>query len=227
MEAENINASNPKVIIFVAMESEREKIVKPALEKAGLLGRKDIWIVTTGVGKVNATLSTSMVLTLAASRGVDNKDFIAINVGVCGGNEKAFKEPCVLIDRVANYDFDTSAVDGDKFRIPGIWLTDVKKDCATCLTQDHFCTTLNELPNDDEAFYVDMELFGVTAACKNLGVKMVAIKSVCDLIGVDKQTELYTANFDDACKLASDKLAGCLSSKDFGVNLNVVDGDKN
>lgn len=207
----------PKLLIITAMQSERDKIVQPALTKLGLLGRKDIWSVITGVGKVNAAVNTSMALSQVAVNAINPSEFhnvLCINIGVCGGNSVAAdKANCTQIHRVCNNDFDTSAVDGDAFRKQVLEVAANVEKPRTCFTQDHFCTDVNELPNDGEPYYVDMELFGVAAACLQFGIRLVAFKSVCDVIGSGKQKEQYDGvNFDAACERASELLAEYLST---------------
>lgn len=205
----------PKVLFFVAMESERDRIVRPALERLGLLGRKDIWVVVTGVGKVNAAVNTSMALNLV--RAIDAKKLSTvrcINIGVCGGNSVAAEmAKCAQINRVCNNDFDTSAVDGEAFKKPVFEISEKVEKPRMCLTQDHFCVDVKELPNDGDPYYVDMELFAIASACANVGVKLFALKSVCDVIGSGEQKEQYDGvNFDAACERASELLAEYLST---------------
>lgn len=211
---EQVKVEFPKVLIFTAMQSERDKIVQPALTKLGLLGRTDIWSVITGVGKVNAAVSTSMALNAVfALNPQEFTNVLCINVGVCGGNDVAARDAkCVQIHRVCNNDFDTSAVDGEAFRKPVLEVATAEKT-RTCFTQDHFCTDPNELPQDGEPYYVDMELFGIAAACSQFGVRLVSLKSVCDVIGSGKQKEQYEGvNFDSACGLTSELLVEYLSA---------------
>lgn len=205
----------PKLLIITAMQSERDKIVQPALTKLGLLGCKDIWSVITGVGKVNAAVNTSMALT--AVNAINPSEFhnvLCINIGVCGGNSVAAdKANCTQIHRVCNNDLDTSVVDGDVFRKPVLEVVANVEKSRMCFTQDHFCTDINELPNDGEPYYVDMELFGVAAACSHFGIRLAALKSVCDVIGSCEQKEQYDGvNFDAACERASELLAEYLST---------------
>lgn len=205
----------PSVLFFVALESERDKIVRPALERLGLLGRKDIWIVVTGVGKVNAAVNTSMVLNLV--RAIDAKKLSTvrcINIGVCGGNSVAAEmAKCAQINRVCNNDFDTSAVDGEVFKKQVLEISEKVEKPRMCLTQDHFCVDVKELPDCEEPYYVDMELFAVASACANVGVKLFAVKSVCDVIGSREQKDQYLGvDFDCACSNASELLSDYLST---------------
>lgn len=205
----------PKILILTAMQSERDKIVQPALTKLGLLGRTDIWSVITGVGKVNAAVNTSMALN--AVYALNPKDFqnvLCINIGVCGGNKVAADiAKSTQVHRVCNNDFDTSAIDGEAFRKPVLEVAANVEKPRTCFTQDHFCTDPNELPNDGEPYYVDMELFGIAAACSQFGVRLVALKSVCDVIGSGEQKEQYDGvDFDSACERASELLEEYLST---------------
>lgn len=203
----------PSVLLLVAMASEREKIVKPALKKLGLLGREDIWVITTGIGKVNATLSTAMVLTAVNS--INPQKFptcLCVNVGVCGGNEIAAREfPAVQINQVVNNDFDTGVVT-EGFKKQVIDITTEVVGMKTCLTQDHFCVDTSELPNDGKPYYVDMELFGIASACGQFGVRCSALKSVVDQVGSEAQPSEYKERFDAACERAAELLIEYLST---------------
>lgn len=200
----------PKAIIFVAMENERTDIVTPVLKELGLAGSEDVWVVVTGVGKVRAALITTKTLfVLQLMYGDEAKKCTCINVGVCGGSELAYKNhKAVEIGSVVNNDFDTSVVTPD-FKKEVIQLKPELDDGFTCLTQDHFCVDKSELP-DENMWYVDMELFGIAAACKSAGMKLQAIKSITDVIGADKQDKAYQVNFADACKRASELLEDSL-----------------
>lgn len=204
----------PKVIIFYAMDSERDKIIKPAIIKLGFVG-KYIWLSNIGVGKVSATLNAGILL----SRFLGAKKTHCINVGVCGGSPTAAKDyPCVEIDRVYNNDHDTSAVDGLPFDKQFIDLHTFGLEPMYCFTQDRFMTNPREVQTSvgkiapkDIPWYVDMELFGVAAVCKELGFDLTAIKSVSDVVGTKKQKEQYAGDgFDKACERAIDLLAQTL-----------------
>ena len=207
---ENENLEYPKVIIFHAIDAERDKIITPVLENLEY-GRKDVWVLKTGVGKVNAAMSASVLLGR-----FKKKDTLCINVGVCGGNEKALKEsPCAVIDRVVEGDFDTSFVDGVPFDRPKLSLTKSDKDLATCFTQDHITSKLSDISevagipfnSSDELVYADMELYAIAKVCSTLGFRLTAIKSVSDVIGEDGQADQYLGDgFAVACERAADEL---------------------
>lgn len=191
----------PKAIIFVAMESERDNIVTPALTNLGLTGREDIWVVVTGVGKVRAALTASKTLfLLQLLHGVEAVEKCkCINVGVVGGSELAYKNhPVSRVLVSVNNDFNTSEVTPN-FIKDEINLGDGN---MTCLTQDHFCMDPSDLP-DSGMWYVDMELYSIAAACVSSGAKLTAIKSVSDVIGCSNQEEEYNTNFKYACERAS------------------------
>lgn len=201
----------PKMLILVAMESEREKIVKQAFEKCGFLGRDDIWIVVTGIGKVSATLSTAMILTAVNSVSPTNfPNLKVVNVGVCGGNDATRERTCVQINGVENYDFAAPSVNNYMLKI-----TEDVEDPNICLTQDHFCTDASSLPNDGKRYYVDMELYGIASACAQFGVSCTSLKAVSDFIGDADQGDQYSGiGFDAACERLSDFLAEFLKTQD-------------
>ena len=205
----------PNVVIFHAMDSERDKIIKPAIIKLGFVGKK-IWVSKMGAGKVSATLNAGILL----SRFLSARKVKCINVGVCGGSVVAAKDfPCEIIDRVYNNDFDTSAVSGLPFNKQYIDLGNFGLEPMYCFTQDHIMVNPKEVQISvgksapkDIPWYVDMELFGLAAVCKELGFELTAIKSVSDVIGTKKQIEEYAGDgFDKACERASKLLTEVLA----------------
>lgn len=204
----------PKVVIFVASEKERDLIVKPALEKLGLFGRSDIWSVVTGVGKVNAALSASMLIsTLGTASAERVHSVLCVNVGVCGGNAVASeKYPTAQINEVVNNDFYIGGGENSDKR-DSLTITDVVADMRVCYSQDHLCVDLNELHVDcDEPCYVDSELYSIAAACANHGVRVCGLKSVSNVVGTVGQIDLRIAGFEKACVRASSLLYRYLSN---------------
>lgn len=201
----------PKIIFFVAMEEERDKIITPALQKLGLLGRDDIWVVVTGIGKVNAALSASKALfTCLAFYGDELKNCTCINVGVCGGSPATVKRPTVKVGISAEADFDVSAFLPDykhtRFQL--------SKSYSICLTQDHVCTKIRELPIDSDTvpYFIDMELYSLAKACLLYKTKLISIKSVSDIVGNKAQKDEFESNFELACKRAEKLLENTIKT---------------
>lgn len=197
----------PKVVILVSVDLEREKIVKPALEKAGLMGHNEIWTVVTGVGKVSSAISTTALLSsIVAIRPDAVKDVVIVNVGVCSGNALAVDAPCVQINRVVNNDLELCELEEGKTRKEVVTLTQEVKDMRVCYSQDHSFVGSDGVP-EDCAGYVDMELYGIAQACAQFGVRCVGIKSVCKGVGGK-----VAIDYETACKNAFDLLADYLSN---------------
>lgn len=213
----------PKLILFVATQRECNDIVRPMLERLGLFGRDDIWIATTGVGKVNAAKTAGVVLSSALALSPQDADkLLCVNVGVCGGNEAAFESKAVQIHRVVEQDFDTSAVDGEAFVKPSFTISAGVAEPNICLTQDHFCTDPAELPNDGKPYYCDMELFGIASVCGYYNIRLAALKAVSDVVGKDDQLHQYDggAGYVAACKNAVDLLSEYLKS---GIDVSLFE----
>ena len=210
----------PKLIIFVATDFECQDIVRPALERLQLFGRKDIWVVRTGAGKVNATLTACLVLCpLLASNPDIAESLLCVNVGVCTGNDVAMKDaPVAQIHRVREYDFNIEAL-GTK-TVPEFSIAAPVEDVNICLSQDCFCTDPATLPNDGKPYYCDMELFGIASACSKLNVRLSALKSVCSVVGDEKQVEQFNGGdgYKLACQRATDVLVDYLLS---GVDITL------
>lgn len=182
----------PKLAFIVATDVEADILVKPALEKCGLLGRHDIWIIKTGKGKVNATLSTAM--SLSAINSLDPKKFkecMFVNIGSCAANKFALEKATVVqIDEVFDGDCIFENTQRERVCPPPLSLsTKSSRDVNRCLTQDMlenlFIKDFNYNP-----YYVDSELFGIAAACSQFGVRLASLKSVSCLINESiKDTE--------------------------------------
>ena len=206
MSEEKVILKYPRIIFAVATQAERDLILKPALDSLGLLGRSDLWIVVTGEGKVNSTLSMFSTLTTALSLGRKSlEDVLVLNVGVCGGSKSAYSlARASQIDTVIENDFDGGR-DGDSAM--KLNLTKRFVDSRVCLSQDHKCSSVKDFPKRGGTYYIDSELFGIARTCATFKVRCAALKSIYYVV-----PESMDISFDGACKEVSKLLIEYLST---------------
>lgn len=184
----------PKVIIFHATDAERDKIVTPALSNLGYSG-KDVWVVKTGIGKVNATIASTLLL----SRFAENKT-VCINVGVCGGSEGAYRNnPCISTTAVVDGDINPFVDSGTL----DLTASAKSKPYSLVITADSIRHSHVEF---DGEWYSDSELFGIAKVCNTLGFQLKAIKSISEPNFCGRDGQFEGSNFDSACTRASDML---------------------
>lgn len=204
-----------KIVALAALEFEIEPIVKTFhLKKIKSFGYTKTWqgnefeLVQTNVGKVHAAAVTQLV--------IDNitPDWI-INVGVCGGFEKAVQIGDVIMpDRVIQYDIDQTKIGYplgrihhiEKIALPlktfslpkSLWST------GLCLTADKFLSEKNEGKTLVDLFHpsiVDMELGSIAQVCYLNQVKLAALKSPVDIV-----EKVEGSNFKTRINLAMDQI---------------------
>lgn len=209
----------PKVVLFYATEQEGFRIVFPVLKRLRADVRDHVLVINTGVGKVCATNAATLVLEKLKNNFASLDGIEFINVGVVGGNDVAFREsPVGFVGKVFNNDFDTSVVDGLPFDKPFINLSN-EDGLVSCFTQDHFVTNLSDVQasvgvNFTEKFYVDMELYALAYVLSTSNLHLTSIKAISDIVESGYQSEQYFGlGFDNASKLASDKLYEFLENK--------------
>lgn len=90
------------------MENKEDKTILHMSVHEGIISNQQVVVITSGVGKVNASISTTLLLSHY------DLDCI-INVGIAGGLLESQNPLDIIIARnVIQHDFDTSPVDGDE-----------------------------------------------------------------------------------------------------------------
>ena len=193
----------------VAMDSEAEALlsqmeienIQTVYGKTVHFGKafgKDVLLVVSGVGKVNAAAGACA----AIIKGAD----VVLNFGVAGGvNHKTNVAGIYLIEKALQYDFDLTQIDGGKvgtldgetenflplavpkaidFPRRALGSGDRFNDSKT----DH--DLLIELGCDIR----DMEGAAIAQVCKYAGVPFVCAKSISDIYGSGSTTEQFRKN---------------------------------
>lgn len=184
------------IVFVVALKSEAEYFLKEikGLKEEKLAGKtlytgkfkdKDVALILTGVGKVNASLSTQAVIDKFAPE-------LIFNFGTAGGaNEKVKHMTYYVIDKCFQYDFDLSELDDCSvgymsefddvyFNLNYFNIDFLEK--KTLATADMFSNKIENINtvrslNGDVR---DMEGSAVAQVCKLNGVKLFMLKGVTD-----------------------------------------------
>ena len=192
----------------VAMDSEAEILLsqmeteqifslygKPVYK--GKAFGKEVLLAVCGVGKVNAAAGACAVISMGADT--------VLNFGVAGGlNEKTQVAEVYLIDKVLQYDFDLTQLNGGKVgTLDGETENFLPLFCPpldfakrTLGTGDRF----NDSPADHALLLElgcdirEMEAGAVAQVCKYAGVPCVSVKSISDVYGTGSTTEQFRKN---------------------------------
>ncbi len=172
----------------------------------GVLEGQEVVVVRAGVGKVNAAVTTSLL--------VENFDIdYVINTGIAGGISPAKTETLVISDKVFYSDADVTCLGYQFGQIPGedaIFKIDtelhnlvvkaveelkIEYKTGTIATADSFITDLiqiekaKEIANDLIA--CDMEGGAIAQVCRQCDKPFVIIRTISDIIGSDEQAICY------------------------------------
>lgn len=213
------------IAVIAAMDKEVEAILRvmdtyqrveyshvPMAE--GTLCGQRIIVMKSGVGKVNAALSTTVLLERLQVSGV-------INIGTAGGlKEDENILDAVISTRVVQHDFDTSPVDGEE----GIGLyfeadQDLADVCVQALEQldvhvhrgliatgDQFIANDAEVQKltkrFPEAICAEMEAGAVAQVCAHYNIPFVCMRSLSD-VAVRKDSHMDFIEYVEAASARS------------------------
>ncbi len=168
---------------------------------------KDVLIIKTGVGKVNATLGLTKAL--------ENYDIdLVINLGVCGAVKPLASEDIIIADKFYCYDFDISTIDDVKvgempdapfYYEASLEVVNKVKEIALkksinymvtpMITGDQFVVEYKQIEkfieNINPPYGIDMESFAFAHVSSFYNKKFIAIKGVSDSIASDTQITDY------------------------------------
>ena len=207
--------------VVIAMDREAELLlqqmevenIKTMYGKTVHLGKafgKEVALVVSGEGKVNAAAGTCA----AIAQGAD----IILNFGVAGGlSARTEVAEVYLIDKAVQYDFDLVQLSGK----PMGTLPDEEENflplyCPDSLDYKRRALGTGDRFNDspvDHALLLElgcdvreMELGAIAQVCKYAGVPCVSVKAISDVYGSGSTTEQFRKN----CRLALLNLKSCL-----------------
>ena len=219
----------------VAMEKEAKLFLNRLdfFEEQTIAGKKiyvgrflnqEIVLIISGIGKVNASFSTQILIDKFLPR-------LIINFGVAGGkaNSNLNAGDVVLLNKICQYDFDLSEIDNVSVGYMQdydtvFYKTDYKmykgnafKICS-CATGDRF--TKNEyflkIIKDLSANVVDMETGAIVQVCTANKIKFLSLKLISDVDGSDKSIfKQYAENVKSIC----DKIPDAIEELILNLNL--------
>ncbi len=198
-----------KIGIIFAMKEELEAFLKDVnvLNKYSIfdltfyktiLFDLDLILVECGVGKVNASRTTQIL--------IDNMDVdYIINIGVAGGiDEKLNVLDIVIASSLVQHDFDITAFDHEKGYIPNVgtfiksddYLVNIAKNVSSNLTintsvgviasGDIFCTDLKmskKIHDKFNALCVEMEGASIAQVCFLSHIPFLVLRCISDIPG--------------------------------------------
>ena len=192
----------------------REKRIGRIVFFEGKFNNKDIVFVQSGIGKVNAAITATLLI---EKYDIDKVIFS----GVAGALDKALKiGDIVIANDVVQHDFAVEAFGYKKGQIPQmeVWSFEGDKDLikkvqetsdekiklhyGRILTGDQFIYKKEEkldLGKEFEALCVDMESGGVAQVCYIMNVKFLIIRSISDSV-----TDESSMEYDKFAELAAE-----------------------
>lgn len=169
---------------LIALMSDERRINLLGYEfTVGKVRGKEIAVVLSGIGKVNAAAVTALLI---SRFGVSE----VINLGVCGGKERG---AMIVADSVVQYDFDTTAFGDelgqlDGFDSPYIKTSDISERIKCDLrgviaSGDKFIASeaqVKFLTDKFNAIGFDMESGAVAQICSKSNVRFAVVRVVSD-----------------------------------------------
>lgn len=203
-----------KILILTAMEDELLPIIRDYktkeyesdfYNKIYLNDEKnnEIYFTNTGIGKVNASTSTTYLINLI-------KPDLIVNLGTAGGiNENLNILDVVIADNLAYHDVDVTPfgyeygqvpqsekyykTDIDEKFIESLKKEDIKVSIGTILSGDQFINDKNkkiQFCSDFENVYaVEMESTAIVDVCNRFKVKVIVIRGISDLTHSESTVE--------------------------------------
>ncbi|MDD3478193.1 MAG: 5'-methylthioadenosine/adenosylhomocysteine nucleosidase [Candidatus Izemoplasmatales bacterium] len=173
----------------------------------GKLSGKDVVVVQSGIGKVNAAMTATALLMRF------DVEYV-INIGLAGGLKPSKVGEIVLASGITYFDVSLEAIDdlpfgqmaNDPFQVRSddvllqkakFVFTDLNVPWLTgrIVSGDTFVTDISLLnrilPLCPDALAVEMEGMAIGLACYKFGIKFLSIRGISDVIGATDQQVVY------------------------------------
>lgn len=215
-----------KIAVIGAMEQEvellRETIVSPRLTAIadcefieGEIDGREVVLVKSGIGKVNAAIATTLLLQ-------NFKPDVVLNTGSAGGFGEALEVGTVVIsDEVRHHDVDVTAFGYEHGQVPGLpagYTADVKLVEVACAAVEEVGqhahatgliasgdTFMNDPVHVEKVrgqfpsmIAVEMEAAAVAQVCHQFGTPFVVIRALSDIAGKES-----SISFDEFLPIAA------------------------
>jgi 5'-methylthioadenosine/S-adenosylhomocysteine nucleosidase len=198
-----VGAMNEEISLICNKLEKLKKIVEHNIDISfGKINDNEIYIISSGVGKVNASVATSMLI-------LNFNCELIINTGVAGGINDTNTKDVILATGLVQSDFDISIFGREKGEIPGFnkilkpndediklienVLNDlnIKYKKGIILTQDRFVTGYDMFENVDGSLATEMEGASVAQTAIKLNTRFIILRYISDVVGKEKQIENY------------------------------------
>lgn len=219
-----------KIGIITATKEEitaiKAYIVNPRVDKIfnlyfinGMIGKNEVIVCESGVGKVNASRTTQLL--------IDNYDVdYVINIGVAGALTKKLNIGDIVIGKyLVQHDFDITKFNHEKGYIPGLGIKiesdknllnmfvnniDSNVFVGTIATGDIFCTDINmslKIHDKFNADCVEMEGAAIAQVCYLCTIPFIIIRSISDVVN-----GANTVDYDKFVVESANKVAKLLNN---------------
>lgn len=191
----------------------------------GEINQKQVVLCLSGVGKVNATISTTLMITRY------NPEYI-INIGTAGGMDPEENTLDIVIsEKVIQHDFDTSYIDGHE----GVGITvqadrdlarkvvkafeksklDAKLHYGDIISGDLFVgeesKILELMEKFPTAIACEMEAGAVSQTCKRLGTPFIIVRALSDIVHHDNSGIDFMKNVEITSERSAEMVVHLLS----------------
>lgn len=172
----------------------------------GALNSHDIIVCSSGIGKVNSSMATTLLIECYACD-------VIINTGIAGGITGVEPKDIVIATGLMYHDVDVRAFGyayGQVPQMPRVYLPSMPHNVeikrvlkllgysfkeAMIYSGDSFVHSLNQITHMDTSIpcITEMEGASIAQVCVKAGVDFVALRYVSDVVGTENQIEDYQA----------------------------------
>lgn len=193
----------------------------------GKINNHEVVLALSGVGKVAASMTTTLLLT-------NYEIEYVLNIGTAGGMDKNQNTLDIVIsNHVIQHDFDTSPVDG----ISGIGLVfqssnqlaeavrnafnathiDAKMYIGDIVSGDRFVSEEKEILRINKLFPTaiacEMEAGAIAQVCTKLNVPFIVVRSLSDIVHHDNSAIDFMENLEKTSKRSAEMVAVLLNGQ--------------
>ncbi|MEH7379858.1 5'-methylthioadenosine/S-adenosylhomocysteine nucleosidase [Bacillus sp. JJ1533] len=203
------------------IENRRETTVAGSVFYTGTLNGYDVILLKSGIGKVNAAISTTILL-------LQFKPDFVVNTGSAGGHLETLNVGDIVISsEVRHHDVDVTAFDYEYGQVPGLpaafkadeklielaeksaeGITDIQVVTGLIATGDSFMNDPERVSFVSQKFgdlyAVEMEAAAVAQVCHQFEVPFVVIRALSDIAG--KESDVSFEQFLQTAAVNSSKV---------------------
>lgn len=206
------------------MKNITEKKIAKRAFYCGTINNSEVVLVCAGIGKVNAGITTALLL--------DNFDIdYVINIGVAGGIMPAESLDLIISSELVYNDFDTTVFKDKYGQIPGYDPTfkaskeliektkkialkeNIKFKEGIISTGDIFVTSIEQIKKICKEYNVlasEMEGCAIAHTCYEFNKPFIVLRTISDVLGANNQVDNYQKALKQAVLIASKVVIGLL-----------------